>query len=390
MKKNAMNAANMKRDNRQLLLHHVRQAPVSRADLARVTGLTRAAVSLQVEALLRDGILQETGMGESEYGRKPVLLDLNPAGRHAAGLSLTRDGCRVGLLDFKGKVLASRTVDLPTRGDVDRAVDRMAEAVSRLVGESGLPPERMLGLGVCVPGPVDVAGGVMLNPPNFGRWHGVRLADGLRSRLPLAVHMENNAAALALAEKNHGRGRTFDSFMLLVVDTGVGAGLVMNGRLYGGVGGFGSEIGHASINWEGPLCGCGNTGCLECYASMPALLARNAMAGATWKALADGAEAGDAACIAAIAEEAFYLAKGIVNAMNLLELEAVILAGDITYKPGALLARLQQDVDARRLTRSLRPLPILCAQPAEDAEIAAAGSIVIDKYLAGELTHAAT
>ena len=129
-----------------------------------------------------------------------------------------------------------------------------------------------MGLGITAPGPLDSGKGTILNPPNFKKWKNTAIVSELKKTFDFDIMLENNASALAVAEKNYGAARGFSDFILLVVDTGVGAGIITDGSLYKGSNSLGAELGHTSIIYNGKKCDCGNNGCLEVYASVPAIL----------------------------------------------------------------------------------------------------------------------
>ena len=385
MKHGATNSAHMKSENLRLILTLIRRKSVSRADLARYTGLTRAAVTILVDELLDKGYLLETGTAAADYGRKPILLDLNPSRFFAAGVSISREGCHIGLVDFKGKPLARETVILggyPTAAD---ALPHLLKAVQTMLDNQAVPRENLLGIGICTPGPVDIATGTVLNPPNFPLWQQVEIARIFSEHFHVGALLENNAAALALAEKNYGQGSSFKSFMLLVVDSGVGAGMIIDRRLYRGVGGFGHEIGHTTLDINGPVCSCGNRGCLELYVSLPALyqyLRDQGVSASSWREVADQSEAGNRVCRTAIDRQARYLAAGIVNAMNLLELEAVVLAGDINDRPDELLTGIRRYVGQTAITRNMHQLQILPSKIGREYDILSAAAIAVEQFFA--------
>ena len=202
MNKNATNSSYMKLSNRRLILNIVRKKPASRAELAKMTGLTRAAVTLIVEELIKDGILMETGTAEADYGRKPVLLDLEPHSNYAVGVSVTRDGCNIGLMNIKGVLLDKRKVTIDGSMDAYEIIAAIIENVKKIMADSSLPAEKFLGIGINTPGPVDIKDGRILNPPNFDLWHNVNIVQEFKKGFPFNVFLENNSTALALAEKN--------------------------------------------------------------------------------------------------------------------------------------------------------------------------------------------
>ena len=391
MNKNATNSAKMKLDNRRLLLELLRKKPLSRAELARRTGLTRAAVTLIAEELIKEGLLLESGTMEADFGRKPVLLDIRGESRISGGINLSRNGYAVGLTDLKGKLISKAKLPLTGEKDWRNELVRITGALEDLLKEADLEADNLIGLGISSPGPVDLNAGIILNPPNFNVWHQAGIVEALK-RLKLPVYLENNASALALAEKNYGSGEGFESFIELVVDTGIGAGIILKEALYRGVGGYGSEVGHTSVNMFGQRCSCGNRGCLELYASIPAILdyfSRQGGKEASWQGLVDQAMEGNPLGIDTIGTESAFLAQGIVNTMNILELEAVIVAGNITYRPELLLSGIRERVEEASITRSNRKPQILASSLGADGDIVSAAAVVIERFFRGDIPQKA-
>lgn len=388
MKNNATNSTSMKSSNRRLILNTVRKKPVSRAELARMTGLTRAAVTLIVDELIKDGIIIETGTAEADYGRKPVLLDLDSNSYYAVGVSITRDGCIIGIMNIKGVLLEKRCVNLNSSFDAYANIKTIIEDVQKIISDSAFPYEKFFGIGISTPGPVDINTGTILNPPNFNIWHNINIVQEFKKSFHFNIFLENNSNSLAHAEKNYGSGSEFQSFMLMVVDTGIGAGIIIKENIYRGVGGFGSEVGHTSIDINGKTCNCGNRGCLEVYASIPSVLEsiqRYQKNITSWNEVVDMALNGDEVCRKAIENEAFYLSAGIVNAMNILELEAVILTGYILYRPEMLLDLIRKNVENTAITRHIRKLHIMNSSIDKDSEVVSSASIIFEKYFRGEV-----
>lgn len=386
MKASARNKEHIKFYNRQDILDIINKNPVSRAELARKTGLTRAAVTIIADGLIKEGIIEETAAAEADYGRKPILLDIRRDYCHAIGLNISRGGCFIGITDLKGAVKSRREIVLPETNAKD-ALDVIKKELYRLTDQYGTGKGRLLGIGISTPGPVGIYSGTILNPPNFKIWNNFEIVAELKKDFPYEIYLENNSTALALAERNFGEGCRFNSFMLLVVDTGIGAGIIINNSLYRGAGGFGGELGHASVDINGKPCNCGNRGCLEVYASMPAVLndaAFKRLEVKTWKDIVDKAECGDAGCMDIIENEARYLAGSIVNSMNLLELEAVVLTGLINYGD-MLVNRIREIAHSMTITRDIHKIQICMSSITRDSDIIASAAIVIDKFFGGSL-----
>lgn len=381
------NKDTMKLENRRQVLGLIRQQPLSRASLAKETGLTQSAIGNMVGDLLQVGILRETQSFPEEIspGRKPILLDLVPSWKTAVGVSIDREGFEVGLVDLRGKIVGD-TVSLPYQDNPEGALDLIAQTVDSLLSRYKLCEGTVLGVGAIAPGPVNANQGVILNPPRFESWHKFPLRDELGRRLPFPVYVEHNASAMARAQLDSGV--PYRSFALLIINDGIGLGLALDGNVYMGANGLGCELGHTSIDLHGRPCACGNRGCLELYASTSAILydTRRTRPDITqWSQLVDNAWDGDAYCAAMLDLQAEYLAASVINLNNLLELEAILLAGAAAYRGELLLEKLQKQVQQRVLSKDVRSLEFCLSHCQDHPPSAAAGTVVLDKLFHGEL-----
>lgn len=383
MKKEARNSAHTKKYNRKLILRIIRKSPVSRAEIARITGLTRAAVTIITEDLVNEGLLFEKERGEADYGRKPVILDMNPESLYATGINLARDGYYGGIVNIKGELIHEEKINIQKNKKSQYALNILKESMNKILKKCNIPYEKVIGMGISSPGPVNINNGTILNPPGFDMWHNINIVEEFKNKFTFDIHLENISTALTLAEKNYGKGSMYKSFLFLVVDNGIGGGIILHERIYRGVGGHGSEIGHTTINMNGRICRCGNRGCLEMYASVPAILKESVSRRKdlkSWNDIVDGAEAGDRTCIGTIEKEAGYLSAGIVNVMNVLELEAVILNGYIRYRPRILLDKIYENINKTAINRNIRKIPVLESGVCDKTGVLAAASIALEKF----------
>lgn len=342
----ALNAPRMREINRALILNYVRQSPVTRTELAERTGLTRAAISQVVADLIAAGIVVEGHQVEKAgAGRRQVKLFINLDAMYFGGVCLNRGSSWVGLINLRGDLIAEEQMEADF-ASADEGVDRFAWALDRQIARAGVPRERVRSVGIAAPGPVDYRNGVVRNPPNFALWHGYPLAQALSMRTGLRAVLDNISVAQAIEQKYLGAGRELSDFMVINFNDGIGSAIVLGGQLYRGARGQGSEIGHASIDMNGPQCACGNQGCLERYAAIDALLRDSPFA--DWKQVVDSyQESVQARRI--VFHMARYLSTAIVNAMNLLDLQRVILTGDVAYRPDELLQLANRMVSARSI-----------------------------------------
>ena len=259
-----------RRANRSLLLRTLhRDGPLSRADLAKVTGLTRATVSAVVRDLLDDAVVEELGLSTAGgVGKPATLVDVAADGRHVLCLDLSEPARFVGaIVNLAGKVVVRRTYDRKSR--TGRSAVTLVRRICReLVADAERP---LLGIGVASPGIVD-ADGVVVTAAHLG-WAGVPLGADLAAEFALPVAVVNDANAAALAELTFGE-QTAGNLVCVRVDEGVGAGLVLDGRLFAGSTYAAGEIGHVVVVPDGALCACGKRGCLETEVSEPLLAGR--------------------------------------------------------------------------------------------------------------------
>lgn len=378
MTERANNSARMKRTNKYLLLRMLREAPRSRAELARASGLTRAAVSLITEPLLKGGLIKEGDPGVSAQGRRPIMLELVPAARYALGVNLARGHCAAGICDLSGRVVTECMIDLGEVKTAEGAMEIIGCALDDMIKKERIPKKKLTGLGITAPGPLLAKEGKILAPPNFTLWENTDVTAFFRGKFAFPVMLENNSHALTRAERAYGKGRETENFILLNVDTGVGAGIVMNGVLFSGCGGFGSEIGHTSVDPNGRACACGNVGCLETYAAVPNLLRDTPYK--DWKSVADAADGGNTEAAEIVALEAEYLAKALVSAVNLFAPETVVIAGDLTYEPEELLTLLEEKVNARSITGRYQRVKFAASRIHDNTGVMTAANLALDNF----------
>lgn len=347
----------MRTSNRKLILNLIRQGPVSRVELAEQTNLTRASVTQIVDELLEAGLVEAVSTLEHNgMGRRRTLLALCHNARYVFGVNIRRRHCEVGIIDLYGDVLAQEVLTVSSRS-AEEVIDEIADCILLLQKQCQLDTDRILGIGISAPGPVNYKEGILLNPPNFSGWHNIPICRILSEKTGYEVSLEKDTNSRALEEKYFGAARDISNFMLVQIDDGVGSGVIIRDRLYRGAHGMGTEIGHTSIRFDGPVCSCGNRGCLETYLRIPALLSGSDFT--TWKDLAL-AEHQSHSASAIMDRAAEYLTAALVNAINLYDLEKIILTGDISSCPAPLTDRLNANLQQRVLSRSsLQNIPVI-------------------------------
>jgi predicted NBD/HSP70 family sugar kinase len=364
---------------------------LSRADLARILGLSRSTVSAIVEELLARGVVVESHLAESTGGRRPIVLRFHDEHRHVVGLDMGASHITTVRTDLRGRVLARDHVDFDVQGDPHGALSAIDEAASRVLAVDGPP---LLGVGVGVPCPVDAASISPLSPRIMPAWVGVRLPEWLSARFGTRIFLDNDANVGALAEAWWGAGRGVSHFAYLKVGTGVGAGFVIDGAVYRGTSGIAGEIGHASVNPVGRQCRCGLSGCLEAEIGSPAILdkVREALASGAASSLVDdehldlravlrGVADGDPVALAVVEGAGEHLGVAIANLLNLLNPGRIVLGGRLTQAGEHLLAPLRRTVQRRALSTSIEHAEIALGRLAEDHVAIGAATLVLQHAL---------
>ncbi len=377
MGKATRNAEYTKEYNRKMFLRLLRIEPTSRADIARKMGLTRAATTLIADELLGEGIIRENPASATGRGRAPVPLALREDAGYAVGVYLNRDGCTVAIVDICGNVLLKQRLLLEDSKSNEKT-DILSQSILKMIRKTAIPFEKLVGVGISAPGPLDGESGMILNPPRFDLWHNTQLGSILREQLGLPIYLENNASCLA--RYNHGKPEAMGSedFLLLLVDSGIGSGIISGGKVLKGAGYFTGELGHTTIDHHGRVCACGNVGCLEMYAAIPNLLRGTPFS--QWREVMDR-RCLDAQAMELVELETDYLAAGIVNMTNIISIDTVLLAGDLLYGAKDLAPLLEEKVNRKSLRRGILPVRVLPSCSGVDAQVQAAADVAFGRYL---------
>ncbi|KLU60108.1 N-acetylglucosamine repressor [Peptococcaceae bacterium CEB3] len=269
----ARNLESLKKLNRLNVLNIVReQSPISRQELCGVTRLTPAAMTGIVRELTDQGYLEEMGLGESNGGRRPVKLRFRPDAGYVVGVEIARQKTVIGLTDLQSRPVLTRELPLDMSDPLTGWAELMP-AMRRIVTETGIREEKVLGAGFVFPGLIDKHTKVLKRAPNLGgAWRDLPVNEWLERDVHVPVFIENNSNAAALAEYVLGQGKETKDLAYINLGEGLGSGIILGGRLVLGSSGYAGEFGHLVLIEDGPLCNCGNKGCLESMYAVPALV----------------------------------------------------------------------------------------------------------------------
>ena len=375
-----------------------RERRISRAEIARRTGLSRSTVSEIVEDLLKTRLVAEVGDGPSEGGRRPVVLQFQDDAYGILGIDVGAAHVAAALIDLRGQVLAWEYRAHPVRSDPDGTRALMAELADLCLRRWKLGTDCLAGIGIAVPSPVDPRNPDRVSDVVMPDWEGHPVGEGLRKRFGVPVFLDNDANLGALAERWWGAGREVDDFAYVKVATGVGAGLIVRKEIYRGANGVAGEIGHLAIDPQGERCVCGLRGCLATRVGSRSLIARatalrgeypdSPLAGSevTTTAIEDAALAGDPLALRVVDEAADYLGIAVAGMLNLLNPGKVIVGGGLSRLGELLLSRLRRSLASRTLVGSIAPTEIVTSELGPRTVAIGAATLVLQNALA-DLRH---
>ncbi len=391
--------ASLREGNRRLVIEALRERGVaSRAELARATDLSRSTISTIVGELIEAGLAAErNGQPEagSHAGRPGVMVALDPSAGLALAIDFGHRHLRVAVSDLSHTVLAERWQEL----DVDQsASEGLAEAATfadEVLDEAGVERGRVIGAVMGIPAPINRLTGTVQDSSILPGWAGIDAAAEASARLSLPVVVENDANLGALAELTWGAAKGRSEVAYLKVASGVGGGLISGGRLSHGVGGTAGEIGHTVVSENGPVCRCGNHGCLETLASTRAvtnLLSQSRREQVSTRRMLDLADGGDAATLRLIGDAGRALGVAVANLCNIVNPECVVIGGDLALAGDALLNPVREVVLRNAIPSAAADTEIVAGVLGERAEMLGALALVMhesERFAAPGLREAA-
>jgi len=361
--------------NRERVVGALRErGRISQADIARLTGLSRTTVHTLVSEMKDAGVVREVeaGVPDSRGGRPAVLLVLRDSSLAVVGIDFGHSHVGVAVADIGHNVLAERKCDLDVSNDARAALDAAVRMVDEMLAEARMEPKSLIGAGIGIPGPVDRARGAAGSATILPGWTGLQIRTEMQERLGVPVEIENDANLGALAELTWGAGRESSNFVYVKAATGIGAGIVIDGKLVRGASGTAGEIGHTTLDEAGALCYCGNRGCLETVASGPAIIRLVGPLDGEVPSLArivELAVAGDVRCQRAIADAGHEIGVAIAGLCNLINPERVVIGGLLSRTGEVLLHPMRESIRRHVVQAAAETLDVRPAVLVERAEL---------------------
>jgi N-acetylglucosamine repressor len=389
----------MKSLNKSIVLNKIRNnGPISRAQIAKETSLTPPTVSSIVKELIDSKLVTESQQGVSNGGRKPTMLIINGDGFYVIGIDVGPKTLRIVLTNLNGKVLDQHAIDLPSTSTNETLLNLMVSQIQRMMDANEDKPGQIIGIGVGMHGVVDVAKGVSLFAPNL-QLRDIPIKETLESHFQVMIKVENDARAMALGEAWFGSGNGTQNVVTVNVGRGIGAGIVLEGKLFHGDTFLAGEIGHMAIDLSGKKCICGSYGCLQTVAAGPAIgeAAQKELSMGKSSVLRDwidgdlekingemvykGAVEGDSVCVSILENTGIYLGIGFTNLIHLLNPSKIIIGGGVSNAGNYILNSIRETIHQRGLTQKAKTTEVTVSKLGQQATaIGAVALILVDLF----------
>ena len=376
------------------------ESPISRAQIAVLTGLNKSTVSSLVDELISRTLIHETGSNSGAAGRPATWLKINPQAGMIIGVELGVDFVSVAVTDLLGNILWRRKEDANPAEDQNKMIDQTLRIVKEAMTANKKKNSCFLGLGLATPGTVDVNKGVLIFAPNL-HWRNVPFGKIFSEKTKLNVFVENDANAGAIAEHLFGAARQSQDFLFVFAGVGIGGGLFLNGKLYRGKNGYAGEIGHSPIMAEPSqtVCHCGNRGCWETYANQYSIIQRvqarlevkrssiipklmlDQNAPLSIPLIKQAADSGDQEAIDSFIEAGHAMGQGFASLINIFNPEKIILGGPLSIAGKYLLPAIKETIAHHSLPEIDQQAEVQLSTFGPDASLIGAIAIVVDDVL---------
>ncbi|MBC5624656.1 ROK family transcriptional regulator [Clostridium sp. NSJ-49] len=391
----------MKKLNVEAILKVIKNnGSLSRADIAKLTGLTPASVTNITKILIESDYLIERGIGESNGGRPPIILEINIKARYIIGVSIGVGSIDVVLTDLGAEILAKKSIYIDENNTNKEFVfTHLINLINEVIEISEVNRDKVVGIGVAMHGVVNPMLGISQYAPYY-KWENVNIKLILEEKFKCPVFVDNDVRAIALGESLFGAAKSIDNFVEINISNGIGAGIIIDNKPYYGVDYSAGEIGHMVVEQDGSLCKCGNYGCLESVASNISVerkVIRSIKQGVKSSLVDDvkdiekinikdisiAASKGDELAISVLKEAARYIGVGISGLVNILNPKLIVVVGDIFEQEKIMIETLSEVVKKRGLKIPSENVKIVKSDLGENAAVIGAATLVIQEVFKG-------
>jgi glucokinase-like ROK family protein len=374
-----------------------RYGEFSKADLVNFTEYSRTKITSCIDSLLEKKIIIANNATEYSGGRRSKTYGLNGKLGLVAGVDIGATSIDLGIADFSGNLLVRYSEPASVKDGPIKILGRVCKLLEKTIQESGNSPEEINGIGIGVPGPVDFSVGTLVSPPIMPGWDRYPIIETIQQWFPASyVVVDNDVNVMALGEIYQGAGKGVDNLIFVKIGTGIGAGIICEGRIYRGSSGCAGDIGHIGVNKNGPLCHCGNKGCLEAVAAGPAIAERAMLAAQAGKSpillkhfesngnnlrsedVGDAAREGDSLSMEIIRESGQFVGDVLAGLVNFYNPGMIVIGGGVSNLGNLLLSSIRQTVLNRSLPLSTRDLYIVFSEIGANAGVIGAINLAMD------------
>lgn len=379
--KQGTNLEDVQEMNRSLVLKLLRKKQIcSRADLAKASGLNQSTITNIINEMINWGLIVETGLIEGKKGRRSIGIKLNSEQFKILGIRLTRKSIILGLYDIEGNEYGFRQVSIHTGDGPASAIKKMKEMITETIKTNKIG--KVYAIGLATPGPLFRNEGRIALMSQFPGWDKINIQEDLMREYEIPVYIEHDAKAGGLAQWWFGdHPHDHGTMIFVAAGQGVGAGIVVDGTVYHGALGMAGEIGHMSIDYNGPQCECGHKGCLELYCSIGVILRTLGKDHSSLQSVWDALREGDPATEETIRKAAWFLGFGLVNVVNVFNPSYIVLGDELSAAGDLLRDTVSQVIKENVLPDIWSRLRIELAPYNKDSMLMGAATIAIDSLL---------
>lgn len=375
----------MKSVNKSIVLNKIRTSePISRAQIAKDTKLTPPTVSSIVRELIEQDLVMESTLGESLGGRKPTMLLVNKNGFYVIGIDAGPKTIKCILSNLSGQIQNQVKVLIDSTGELtnEKFLALVKDAIHEILKEVD-NREKILGIGMAMHGVVDIETGTSLVAPIL-QLRNIPIKEELEREFNMEVHIENDARAMALGESWFSEYSNVPNMVAVNLGSGVGAGVIIDGKLYHGSADLAGEIGHMTIDMYGDDCECGNKGCLETFASAPSIVkhankrmpSKNIQSS---KEVYELAVQGDQDCVDLLQQTGDAIGIGLINLIHTLNPETIIIGGGVSKAEKFILQPIQDTIQKRGLTKEAKETSVVISEVGDNATILGSVALLLEK-----------
>jgi N-acetylglucosamine repressor len=373
----------VKQANKFLILDCIREyEPISQEEIVMKTRLSRPTVINIVKELLEENLIIKAGFGEPNGGRSPGLFSFNSKAYYALGIDFEFPIIRMAISNLKGSIIHKIQWRLPLDVTSAVAIESLLGNIADLITDSKVEKEKIMGIGIGLPGIVDVQSGVSISIERIRDWKYIPIRKIIEEQFGIPVHIRNDVHLLALAEKNLNPANHLDSFIYVGIRSGIGMSIIMNGSLYEGEKGNSGFLGHMTVEMDGAPCICGSNGCLEAVAGKLAMARKYIQLigqdeefpqesmvpeEITLKRLSEQAQLGDEIAKHILEETGIYMGIGIANVIKLFEIPTIVIGPCVDQAESVFFSFIRNEVEKRTFENVKGKLSILSGKLTEEA-----------------------